>query len=104
MNCLRLLTRLIPFAFETNSKLNDDFFWKVPEVNSEKKGEPEQNDDSKMDITLPVGHRIINVAMELCYVSNFTVAPERVARSKKAVAESMKADPSFSPQLVLTMI
>ena len=101
LNCLRLLTRLIPFAFETNSKLNDDFFWKEPEMSTEVKGESEQSDDIKKDTTLTIGQRIINVAMELCYISNFTVAPERVARSKKAVAESIKADPSFSPQLVL---
>ena len=101
LNCVRLLTRLIPFAFETNSELNDDFFWKAPEMDSKKTEQPEQSNDTQKGAAITIGQRIINAAMELCYVSNFTVAPERAARSKKAVAESMKADASFSPQLVL---
>ena len=75
LNCVRLLTRLIPFAFETNSKLNDDFLERARDEHR-RKGESEQSDDIKRyDLNYWPTH--YQCMMELCYISNFTVAPER---------------------------
>ena len=49
LNCLRLLTRLIPFAFETGSTLNDEFFWKIPEIKKEQ--EEAEGDTTKVEDT-----------------------------------------------------
>eukprot|EP00943_MAST-04B_sp_MAST-4B-sp1_P000331 g331.t1 len=101
LNCLRILTRLIPFAFETGSTLNSEFFW-----NSMKKEaiSAEEGGNTSGAITEPlstIGQRIIHATLKLCFVSNFTVALARAERSKKAIAEAVKADPSFQTQLVL---
>ena len=108
LNCLRLLTRLIPFAFETGSTLNDEFFWKIPEIKKEQ--EEAEGDTTKVEDTetsnnksntASIGQRIIHATMRLCFVSNFTVARERAERSKKMIAEAIAADETFQEQLVL---
>ncbi|XP_063220814.1 protein HID1 isoform X2 [Bacillus rossius redtenbacheri] len=73
LNCVRLLTRLLPYIFEDPDWRG--FFWSSL---------PGQNQDEEDETSMPLAQSLINAICDLLFCPDFTVASNRKAGPDKA--------------------
>ncbi|CEP09657.1 hypothetical protein [Parasitella parasitica] len=83
LNCCRILTRLIPFVFESTDCLEweDSFFWTPRQVEKEKKN---PDDKPEYDILACRGELILDSTIQALFLAGFTI-PISLATKKSKV-------------------